>query len=146
MPGIICKGCLRYRPFDLVAGAEGLEPSTYGLEGRCSIQLSYTPVVPVSTCAGTFRLLVFPGATDEARVYPQRLHAVYSAVAVPCPAVYTHPMKPLDTDKPAQIRQEAADGVVRAQREYRRARYTLITLIVLVVAAVAVTVVALGIR
>jgi hypothetical protein len=27
----------------LVAGAEGLEPPTHGLENRCSIQLSYTP-------------------------------------------------------------------------------------------------------
>ncbi len=61
-------------------------------------------------------------------------------------ARYTHSMKPLDTDRPNQIRREAADRVVRAQRGYRRARYTLVGFMTLVVAAVAVTVVALGIR
>ena len=28
---------------DLYLGAQGVEPRTYALEGRCSIQLSYTP-------------------------------------------------------------------------------------------------------
>jgi hypothetical protein len=28
---------------DLVVGAAGLEPATLGLEGRCSIHLSYAP-------------------------------------------------------------------------------------------------------
>ena len=37
-----------------MAGVEGLEPSTHGLEGRCSIQLSYTPAEGVGTFVGTF--------------------------------------------------------------------------------------------
>ena len=28
---------------DLYLGVQGVEPRTYALEGRCSIQLSYTP-------------------------------------------------------------------------------------------------------
>ena len=103
-----------------MAGAEGLEPSTYGLEGRCSIQLSYTPVVSVSTRAGTFRLLVFSGATGEAGVYPQWLHAVYSAVAVPYPAVYTGTMQSLDTGKPARAHQEATEAAKARRRSLHK--------------------------
>ena len=31
------------KPLKYVAGQEGFEPSANGLEGRCSIQLSYCP-------------------------------------------------------------------------------------------------------
>jgi len=31
-----------------MVGEAGLEPTTPGLEGRCSIQLSYSPVFPIA--------------------------------------------------------------------------------------------------
>ena len=76
------------------------------------------------------------------------MSSAYGAGKVACsgPVVYTQPMRNLDEDLPAQMRQEAADRVARAQREYRRARYALGAWVAVVVAAVAVTVVALGIR
>jgi hypothetical protein len=37
-----------------MVGEAGLEPTTPGLEGRCSIQLSYSPTLPYCSveCAG----------------------------------------------------------------------------------------------
>jgi hypothetical protein len=37
---------------DVVVGEAGLEPTTPGLEGRCSIQLSYSPVPAIVSSAG----------------------------------------------------------------------------------------------
>ena len=36
----------------VVVGEAGLEPTTPGLEGRCSIQLSYSPVPDIVSSAG----------------------------------------------------------------------------------------------
>jgi hypothetical protein len=36
-----------------VVGEAGLEPTTPGLEGRCSIQLSYSPVTSILASIGT---------------------------------------------------------------------------------------------
>ena len=35
--------------------ALGLEPRTYGLKGRCSTSLSYTPAIPELLCVEQFR-------------------------------------------------------------------------------------------
>ena len=43
------------------------------------------------------------------------------------PSRYTHPMKPAD-NRPAQIRQEVAERVARAQREDRRSLHKLMAL------------------
>lgn len=43
-------------------------------------------------------------------------------------ARYTHPMKPADTDRPARMRQEAADNVLRATAAERRSLHKLIAL------------------
>ena len=36
----------------VVVGEAGLEPTTPGLEGRCSIQLSYSPVSAIVSSSG----------------------------------------------------------------------------------------------
>ena len=44
------SNCQRYKIFRIgkgMVGEAGLEPTTPGLEGRCSIQLSYSPVPPL---------------------------------------------------------------------------------------------------
>jgi hypothetical protein len=45
----------------LMVGEAGLEPTTPGLEGRCSIQLSYSPVSAIVSS---------PGATFKLREHP----------------------------------------------------------------------------
>ena len=44
-----------------LVGEAGLEPTTPGLEGRCSIQLSYSPVTAIVSS---------PGAEATAREHP----------------------------------------------------------------------------
>lgn len=44
-------------------------------------------------------------------------------MAAHCPTGYTQAMQNLDKDRPARIRQEAADRVAKAQRECRRSVY-----------------------
>jgi hypothetical protein len=39
----------------VVVGEAGLEPTTPGLEGRCSIQLSYSPVADIVSSAPPIR-------------------------------------------------------------------------------------------
>ena len=46
-----------------MVGEAGIEPTTPGLEGRCSIQLSYSPTVPIVT----FAWLLWRGRVKELR-------------------------------------------------------------------------------
>ena len=52
----------------------GLEPETYGLEGRCSIQLSYTPREVSEHRQQVFSGKVI-GVTDGARTHDNRSHS-----------------------------------------------------------------------
>jgi hypothetical protein len=47
-----------------MAGVEGLEPPTLGLEIRCSIRLSYTPVRTYMTRASLVLVVVLVGTAE----------------------------------------------------------------------------------
>ena len=53
-------------PFESMVGEAGIEPTTPGLEGRCSIQLSYSPMlfIVASSCRKAYRQMrqEHPGA------------------------------------------------------------------------------------
>jgi hypothetical protein len=53
-----------------VVGEAGLEPTTPGLEGRCSIQLSYSPVSAIVSLPGAASKL------RQANIYEDRQRAI----------------------------------------------------------------------
>ena len=61
-----------------VAGVEGLEPPTHGLEIRCSFHLSYTPVFIISYLLVIFATslhLSLESASNPHQFYPAQLPA-----------------------------------------------------------------------
>ncbi len=58
-----------------MAGVSGFEPETHGLEGRCSIQLSYTPGERSERDRTKALSEEGNGVTDGARTHDNRSHS-----------------------------------------------------------------------